>query len=186
MLSHRISVHEKENKQCIKLGKLGGLIQQRTVSHGFPESAAASRGWKLRPDAAEGLCIRTEGHDGNEDETEVGDRVSRWCQRKSVWCASSCHKCIDIRHRHSSPLSTERLALVCVCVLKNVPVREISRVTIARVRAAYVGHVGHSSSWSEWIPRVSSWLSGRQEVDAVWSGGHTDGKTTHQRSSHES
>lgn len=24
-------------------------------------------------------------------------------KKKSVWCASPCHKCIDIRHRHSFP-----------------------------------------------------------------------------------
>lgn len=75
--------------------------------------------------------------------TEIRDHVTRWCQRKSVWCASSCHKCIDIRHRHSSPLSTEWLALVCLLsffFFKNVPVQETSRVTTAKVRAAYIGH----------------------------------------------
>lgn len=43
--------------------------------------------------------------------TEIRDHNTHWCQRKSGWCAFSCHKCIDVRHRHSSPLSTEWLAL---------------------------------------------------------------------------
>lgn len=73
-------------------------------------------GGVLRSNVAEGLCIHTEGEMG-WNWTEIRDHVTRWCQRKSVWCASSCHKCIDIRHRHSSPLSTEWLALVCFHVL---------------------------------------------------------------------
>lgn len=48
--------------------------------------------------------------------TEIRDHNTHWCQRKSGWCAFSCHKCIDVRHRHSSPLSTEWLALVFLCI----------------------------------------------------------------------
>lgn len=82
--------------------------------------------------------------------TEIRDHNTHWCQRKSGWCAFSCHKCIDVRHRHSSPLSTEWLTLgffvyfyffksFFVLFKKNVPVQETSRVTTGEVRAAHVG-----------------------------------------------
>jgi len=86
---------------------------------------------------AEGLCIRTGGKIYASDGTELKIRSWYRCQRKSVRCASSCHKCIDVRHRHSSPLSTEWLTLfifLSFSFLQNVPVQETSRVTTADVQ----------------------------------------------------
>lgn len=84
------------------------------------------------------------------------------CQKKSVWCASSCHRCMDIRHRHSSPLSTERLALVCPFLKKiNVPVRETSRVITADVRGGHWG--GFSCSSGAIHKNGVPFISGRKE-----------------------
>lgn len=67
------------------------------------------------------------------------------CQRKSVWCASSSRKCIDVRHRHSSPPAAERLTVACPIVFFSfslffiVPVQETCKVNTVGLHSAYVG-----------------------------------------------
>lgn len=69
---------------------------------------------------------------------------------------------MDIRHRHSSPLSTERLALVCPFLKKiNIPVRETSRVITADVRGGHWG--GFSCSSGAIHKNGVPFISGRKE-----------------------
>ena len=119
MFSHRVFDHKSKviriSAQTLE-AKVVNKQRKKKTPHPCAESGVDSRG-ALQADTAEGLCIHTRGGLWmGWNWTEIRDHVTRWCQRKSVWCASSCHKCIDIRHRHSSPLSTERLATVCLFV----------------------------------------------------------------------
>lgn len=80
------------------------LLQTRVGVHG--------RWAELQSDVAEGLCIQAEGEKHQwEDGRKEPEDLFFGCQRKSVWCASSSRKCIDVRHRHSSPPPAERLTV---------------------------------------------------------------------------
>lgn len=83
---------------------------------------------------------------GKNTSEETGGRNQRilffGCQRKSVWCASSSRKCIDVRHRHSSPPPAERLTVahpVCFfCFFLNDSVQETCKVNTANLHPAHM------------------------------------------------
>lgn len=66
-----------------------------------------------------GLCIPLHRKAGiyEWDGTKLKSELVFWTKENRRDVLLLCHKCIDIRHRHSSPPSTERLAsfLFCFC-----------------------------------------------------------------------
>lgn len=99
-------------------------------------------GWaELQSEVAEGLCIQAEGENTSEETGGFFFTLFFWCQRKSVWCASSSRKCIDVRHRHSSPPPAERLTLACprLFFFFNVPAQETCKVNTVGLHLAHVG-----------------------------------------------
>lgn len=84
------------------------------MSHPFAEpgvdSSRGARGRSYSPMWLKVFAFERRGRKlagRRKTKTETGDSDFFFfflgCQRKSVWCASSCRKCIDVRHRHSSP-----------------------------------------------------------------------------------